>query len=51
MYALVAGCTVVIKPSEVTPTCIHILAEAVEAAGVPPGVINIVNPLDYVDLF
>lgn len=40
--ALLAGCTVVLKPSEVAPTAAVLLAEAVEAAGLPPGVFNMV---------
>jgi aldehyde dehydrogenase (NAD+) len=41
--ALAAGCTVVVKPSEVTPTCATILAEVFHAAGTPPGVFNLVH--------
>jgi aldehyde dehydrogenase (NAD+) len=41
--ALAAGCTVVVKPSEVTPTCATILAEVFHAAGAPPGVFNLVH--------
>lgn len=41
-YALVAGCTVVMKPSPETPLEAYILAEAADAAGLPPGVINLV---------
>ncbi len=41
-YALVAGCTVIMKPSPETPLEAYILAEAAEAAGMPPGVINLV---------
>ncbi|HVF75537.1 MAG TPA: aldehyde dehydrogenase family protein [Acidimicrobiales bacterium] len=41
--ALLAGCTVVLKPSEMTPFDACILAEAMEAAGVPPGVFNVVH--------
>jgi aldehyde dehydrogenase (NAD+) len=43
--ALAAGCTVVLKPSEVTPTCASILAEVMDAAGVPAGVFNLVHGL------
>ena len=39
--ALVAGCTCVIKPSEVTPLTSVLLVRLVEEAGVPPGVVNI----------
>lgn len=40
--ALAAGCTVVLKPSEFTPTCAIIFAEALHAAGVPKGVFNLI---------
>jgi aldehyde dehydrogenase (NAD+) len=41
--ALAAGCTVVLKPSEVVPLNAFILAEAIEAAGLPAGVFNLVT--------
>jgi aldehyde dehydrogenase (NAD+) len=41
--ALAAGCTVVLKPSEVAPFNAFILAEAAESAGLPKGVLNIVT--------
>jgi aldehyde dehydrogenase (NAD+) len=41
-YALAAGCTVVLKPSEVTPVSAFILAEIIDEAGFPPGVFNMV---------
>jgi len=41
--ALAAGCTVVLKPSEVAPFNAFILAEAAQAAGLPNGVLNIVT--------
>jgi len=41
-YALVAGCTVIMKPSPETPLEAYIIAEAAEAAGVPAGVVNLV---------
>ena len=41
--ALAAGCTVVLKPSEVAPLNAFMLAEIVEAAGVPRGVFNLVT--------
>ena len=41
--ALAAGCTVVIKPSEMSATQTQVLAEALHEAGLPPGVFNIVN--------
>lgn len=40
--ALAAGCTVVIKPAELTPLSALALAELADQAGFPPGVINIV---------
>ena len=42
-YALAAGCTVVLKPSEVTPVSALILAEIIDAVGFPPGAFNLVN--------
>ena len=39
---LAAGCTIVAKPSPETPMDAYILAECIEAAGLPPGVINFV---------
>ena len=41
--ALGAGCTMVLKPSEVAPYSAYILAEVLDAAGVPKGVFNLVN--------
>ena len=41
--ALAAGCTMVLKPSEVTPLSAIILAEIMDAAGVPAGAFNLVN--------
>ena len=41
--ALAAGCTLVAKPSPETPFEAQILAECIEAAGLPPGVVNIVH--------
>jgi aldehyde dehydrogenase (NAD+) len=41
--ALAAGCTVVLKPSEVAPLNAVILAEILDEAGVPAGVFNLVN--------
>ncbi len=40
--ALAAGCTIVLKPSPETVLDSYVFAEAVLAAGIPPGVINIV---------
>jgi betaine-aldehyde dehydrogenase len=41
--ALAAGCTVVLKPSEVAPLSAFILAEIVHEAGLPAGVFNLVT--------
>ena len=41
--ALAAGCTMVLKPSEVAPLNAIIFAEVMHEAGVPPGVFNLVN--------
>jgi len=41
--ALAAGCTVVVKPSEIAPLNAFMLAEIVEQAGLPPGVFNLVS--------
>lgn len=40
--ALLAGNTVVVKPSDITPLCGQRYAEAAAAAGLPPGIINVV---------
>ncbi|MDW7745636.1 aldehyde dehydrogenase family protein [Halomonas sp.] len=41
--ALAAGCTVVFKPSEVTPLPERVLAEVVMEARLPPGVVNLLH--------
>jgi aldehyde dehydrogenase (NAD+) len=41
--AITAGCTVVLKPSEITPLSAFALADIFEAVGVPPGVFNLVS--------
>jgi 5-carboxymethyl-2-hydroxymuconic-semialdehyde dehydrogenase len=41
--ALAAGCTVVHKPAEWSPLTATLLAEIMTEAGVPPGVVNVVN--------
>ena len=41
--ALAAGCTVVLKPSEVAPLNAFVLAEIIDAAGLPAGVFNLVT--------
>jgi aldehyde dehydrogenase (NAD+) len=40
--ALVAGCTAILKPAPETPLDAYLLAEMVDEAGIPPGVVNIV---------
>src|SRR5262249_16046144 len=42
-YAFAAGCTVVLKPSEISPLIAILLAQAPHDAGVPKGVFNLVN--------
>ena len=41
--ALAAGCTVVLKPSEISPFSALLFAQVLHEAGVPPGVFNLVN--------
>lgn len=41
--ALAAGCTVVVKPSEIAPLSAIVLTEVLHEAGVPKGVFNLVN--------
>jgi aldehyde dehydrogenase (NAD+) len=41
--ALAAGCTVVLKPSEIAPLSAHVFAEILEEAGVPKGVFNMID--------
>ncbi|MFI0240763.1 aldehyde dehydrogenase family protein [Streptomyces sp. NPDC016845] len=41
--ALAAGCTVVLKPAEDTPLTAQLFAEAVDEAGIPAGVFNLVT--------
>lgn len=41
--ALLAGCTTVIKPASPTPLSIRFIIEAVDAAGVPAGVVNLLT--------
>jgi aldehyde dehydrogenase (NAD+) len=41
--AIAAGCTVVLKPSEIAPVNATIFAQILDAAGVPAGVFNLVN--------
>ncbi len=41
--ALAAGCTVVLKPSELAPLSAYLFAQILQDAGMPPGVFNLVN--------
>ncbi|WP_440712706.1 aldehyde dehydrogenase family protein [Gordonia sp. FQ] len=41
--ALLAGCTTVIKPASPTPLSIRFIVEAAVAAGIPPGVVNLIT--------
>jgi aldehyde dehydrogenase (NAD+) len=43
--AIAAGCTMILKPSEFTPTSALIFAEVMHEAGVPKGVFNLINGL------
>jgi len=51
--ALAAGCTVVGRPSELTPRSAMALAQALLEGGAPPGVVNLVNgdPAPMADVF
>ena len=44
-YAMAAGCTVVLKPSEVAPLDAFVLAEVIDEVGLPAGVFNLVSGL------
>jgi aldehyde dehydrogenase (NAD+) len=41
--ALAAGCTTVIKPSEISPLSAVVFAEIAHEAGIPPGFVNVIN--------
>ena len=41
--ALAAGCTIVLKPSELAPSCAFVLADLAAEAGIPAGVFNLVT--------
>lgn len=41
-FILASGCTLVVKPAEVTSAMTLLLAEILEEAGVPPGVFNVI---------
>jgi succinate-semialdehyde dehydrogenase/glutarate-semialdehyde dehydrogenase len=51
--ALAAGCTIVGRPSELTPMSAMALVNVLEEAGLPPGVLNLVNgdPAAMADVF
>src|SRR5664279_1373132 len=42
-HAIIMGNTIVLKPASVTPLTALIMAEAAQAAGIPPGVINVLT--------
>lgn len=48
--ALAAGCTIVLKPAEATPFCAIEIFKIFEAAGFPPGVVNLVTASDPVPI-
>ena len=41
--ALAAGCTMILKPSEIAPLSAFVLAEIIDSTGLPPGVFNLVS--------
>jgi aldehyde dehydrogenase (NAD+) len=41
--ALATGCTVILKPAELTPLSVLRLCDLIKEAGFPPGVVNVVN--------
>ena len=41
--ALAAGCTIIVKPSEVAPLSAFVLADIIDAVGLPAGVFNLVT--------
>ncbi|WP_371141244.1 aldehyde dehydrogenase family protein [Burkholderia cepacia] len=46
--ALAAGCTMVLKPSEIAPFSAILFAEILDEAGVPPGVFNLVHGYGHI---
>jgi len=44
--AVAAGCTMVLKPAELTPLTALLLAHVLEEAGLPPGVLNVIPTTD-----
>ncbi len=47
-YAMAAGCTIVLKPSEVAPLDAFVLAQVIHDVGLPDGVFNLVSGLGTV---
>ena len=41
--AIASGCSMILKPSEISPYCAMLLAEVIDKAGLPKGVFNLVN--------
>ncbi|MAK33034.1 MAG: aldehyde dehydrogenase family protein [Acidiferrobacter sp.] len=41
--AIASGCTILLKPSELSPISAHVIAEVIDEAGVPAGVFNLVD--------
>ena len=41
--AITCGNTIIIKPSEKVPTAVCMMAEMLERAGLPPGILNIIH--------
>ncbi len=41
--AIAAGCTMIMKPAQLTPLSMNVLTQILEGAGLPPGVLNVVN--------
>lgn len=41
--ALLAGCTIVVKPSELAPLTVALLFDVLDDVGLPPGVVNLIN--------
>ncbi|MGI8646129.1 MAG: NAD-dependent succinate-semialdehyde dehydrogenase [Nocardioides sp.] len=48
--AVAAGCTMVVKPAETTPLTMLLLAETLEEAGLPAGVLNVVTTSNSMEL-
>lgn len=47
-YALAAGCTIVLKPSEIAPLNAFVLGDIIAEVGLPPGVFNLVSGVGQV---